>query len=253
MNICFLDVDGVLNDWTTIEYTPNGFTGIDDGKVEVLANVIKEYDLNIVLSTDWREVYTRKDADGIYLKEKLEKYGLTVLDVTPIISHEERGKEILTWLQANKDEYDIKEYVIFDDKFFDFNKYPEIMTHLIHTNREYGGIYECAVTADAKFARNVALYIKQYQTQEIEEKRNSIYPLTIVADRYSGVYSGGNFLAFNMNAYGVGKLPIDAGDCACADFWRTEANDYVIGKGDTPDEAIFDLVNKLKGNEIERE
>ena len=31
------------------------------------------------------------------------------------------------------------------------------------------------------------------------------------------------------------------------------ALDYVIGKGDTPDDAILDLANKLKENEIERE
>ena len=41
----FLDVDGVLNTRTTCQHTPDGYTGIDDARVEILANAIKMYDL----------------------------------------------------------------------------------------------------------------------------------------------------------------------------------------------------------------
>lgn len=40
----FLDVDGVLNTKTTCQHTPDGYTGIDDAKVIILANAIKMYD-----------------------------------------------------------------------------------------------------------------------------------------------------------------------------------------------------------------
>ena len=35
--VIFLDVDGVLNTTTTVQKTPDGYTGIDDARVEVLA------------------------------------------------------------------------------------------------------------------------------------------------------------------------------------------------------------------------
>ena len=38
----FLDVDGVLNTRTTVKQTPYGYTGIDDARVEFLANVIEK-------------------------------------------------------------------------------------------------------------------------------------------------------------------------------------------------------------------
>ena len=40
----FLDVDGVLNTRTTCQHTPDGYTGIDNARVEILANAIKKYD-----------------------------------------------------------------------------------------------------------------------------------------------------------------------------------------------------------------
>ena len=36
--VIFLDVDGVLNTTTTVQKTPDGYTGIDDARVEVLEN-----------------------------------------------------------------------------------------------------------------------------------------------------------------------------------------------------------------------
>ena len=38
--VVFLDVDGVLNTRTTCQRTPDGYTGIDDARVSILANVI---------------------------------------------------------------------------------------------------------------------------------------------------------------------------------------------------------------------
>ena len=47
----FLDVDGVLNTKTTVERTPDGYTGIDDARVAILAKAIKKYEnADIILS-----------------------------------------------------------------------------------------------------------------------------------------------------------------------------------------------------------
>lgn len=70
----------------------------------------------------------------------------------------------------------------------------------------------------------------------------NIYPLTIVSDRYSGVYSGGQFTAWNM-AYN--DIPLDPilDDVSCMYFWDT--TDIIIGRGETPQDAIEDLIKRL--------
>lgn len=76
--------------------------------------------------------------------------------------------------------------------------------------------------------------------------QDSIYPLTICSDRYGGVYSGGKFIAWNLDA---DEVPEDmySDDCGCHSFWLD--NDIVCGKGDTVESAIADLYIKLKQEE----
>ena len=75
------------------------------------------------------------------------------------------------------------------------------------------------------------------------------YPLTIVSDRYRGVYSGGTYLAFNMETYEVANLPIADGDPECWEFWKTEGKHIVVGKGNTPEEALENLIQVLDKEE----
>ena len=48
---------------------------------------------------------------------------------------------------------------------------------------------------------------------------NNIYPLTIIRDRYSGSYSGGTYVAFNLEAH---KVPAEVfgDDCTAMRFWK---------------------------------
>lgn len=70
-----------------------------------------------------------------------------------------------------------------------------------------------------------------------------VYPVTIVADRYSGTYSGAAWLAFNL--YDT-QLPDgwDSDDVTTAEFWVS--NKEVVGKGNSPQEAYEDLLRLLK-------
>lgn len=81
------------------------------------------------------------------------------------------------------------------------------------------------------------------KTRDIIE---SIYPLTITADRYNGTYSGGQFVAWNLDACDV---PIDpfCGDVICMDFWDNKSDRYVFGVGNTVEEAVLSLYIKLRG------
>lgn len=69
-----------------------------------------------------------------------------------------------------------------------------------------------------------------------------VFPVTIIDDRFGGLYSGGAYLAFNLEPWDVPKVFSWGGDIDCADFWGEESSQYIIGKGDTPAEAYNDLI-----------
>lgn len=63
--------------------------------------------------------------------------------------------------------------------------------------------------------------------------------IEIDEDRYSGIYSGAAFTAWD----GEQPSEIDAGDPTCEKFWET--NKRVCGKGPTAQSAAADLLTKL--------
>lgn len=73
-----------------------------------------------------------------------------------------------------------------------------------------------------------------------------IYPITIVLDRYFGVYSGGIYTAWNLHPENVPK-EIDGSDSECMDYWNT--NKALCGKGNTPNAAIDSLLAKIARKE----
>lgn len=128
--VVFLDIDGVLNTKTTVQRTPEGYTGIDDARVEVLANTIQKCGgADIILSSDWKEMKTT-DEDYRYLVSKLARYGLTISGQTQDSKHN-RGAGIETYLESHSE---IEEYVILDDCKFDFKDYKKLWERLLLTN-----------------------------------------------------------------------------------------------------------------------
>ena len=77
-------------------------------------------------------------------------------------------------------------------------------------------------------------------------KNKEIYPVTIIKDRYDGVYSQGKWTAWPI---GIQHIPLaqDDGDSECNIFW--DQYDKPVGKGDTPDKAFADLVEVLKSED----
>lgn len=71
----------------------------------------------------------------------------------------------------------------------------------------------------------------------------SIYPLTITSDRYTGTYSGGKFTAWNLEP---SEIPEEAfgDDVCCWEFWKY--NKIPCGVGNTIEEAIGNLYIELK-------
>ena len=128
--VVFLDVDGVLNSRTTVQRTPEGYKGIDDARVEVLAKVIQKIgEADIVLTSDWKEMKPT-DEDYVYLVSKLNKYGLSISAHTKDRWHN-RGEGILVYWEKHPE---IEEYVILDDCKFDFSDHPKLWERLLLTD-----------------------------------------------------------------------------------------------------------------------
>lgn len=69
-----------------------------------------------------------------------------------------------------------------------------------------------------------------------------LWPVTIISDRYDGLYSGGKWLAFPTYPEVVGESDALGGDFECDEYFQKERP---VGKGDTPDAALADLAAVL--------
>lgn len=83
----------------------------------------------------------------------------------------------------------------------------------------------------------------------------ALYPIAVVQDRYSGVYSGGPWLAVSRaNVTHEGQSRVDfmlsdgphGDDCTAAEFWA-DAPDW-IAVGNSPNEALVRLLERLSGS-----
>jgi hypothetical protein len=78
---------------------------------------------------------------------------------------------------------------------------------------------------------------------------DEIYPLVIIRDRYTGVYSGGKYTAWSGDVEDILPPPeVEADDVVCRNFWYAQEDNptYMVGKGNTVSEALADLYIKLK-------
>ena len=75
------------------------------------------------------------------------------------------------------------------------------------------------------------------------------YPTTIIKDRYRGLYSEGEWLAFPLKFYEVPKA-VNSNDVDCVDFWDNYQGP--LGKGNTPEEA-FEHLKKVIAEQLEDE
>lgn len=80
--------------------------------------------------------------------------------------------------------------------------------------------------------------------EEMEEDDYTVINgITVITDRYCGTWSGGKFTAWDMPLREIPYAVAD-NDIPCREFWHTKAKEYLIGIGDTPEEAYKDLIKK---------
>ncbi len=116
--VIFLDIDGVLN-------RDDGGPKIEECLAKRLAHIVEETGAEIVLSSSWRGAYVShvnpdynyQNKDVALLISMLEKYQLSIMDVTPDLTSGAyaRPLEIRAWLleQGN-----LERFVILDDETF---------------------------------------------------------------------------------------------------------------------------------------
>lgn len=69
------------------------------------------------------------------------------------------------------------------------------------------------------------------------------YPLTVVADRYGGCYSGGNYLAFPRDFCDI-EEEVCGSDPECMVYWGEF--DDIVGRGATIEDAVGDLRRQMQ-------
>ncbi len=127
--VVFLDIDGVLNNYTTRQVLPAGGIGIDPVNVTNLNKLIERVDVEIVLSSTWRLMYSLSSFNR--LLERMGFKGQVWERTIEIMAAYNRGEEIQEWLDRHPD---VTNFVILDDD----NDMAHLIDHLVQTDAKVG-------------------------------------------------------------------------------------------------------------------
>lgn len=127
MKIIFLDIDGVLNNYST----PGECLCWEPDSVKILKRIIKETGAEIVLSSTWRKIERHCDI----ITDDMQ---INYIGKTPSL-YKKRGIEIQAWLDEHPD-IDVEKFIILDDD----SDMEHLMPHLLQTDGEFGLTNEIA-------------------------------------------------------------------------------------------------------------
>ena len=133
MKFLFFDVDGVLNkssDWKIRSYS------MDDALIETFCRFVRKNKLTPVITSSWRSgfVKTLSEENSPQIRElesKFQKYGVEILDKTPVAKGHSRDEEIAYFCRRHENEG----YLILDD---DKTEYGRINAHNFFTDSAIG-------------------------------------------------------------------------------------------------------------------
>ena len=117
MKVIFLDFDGVINDYITINE-------INEYNVEMLKRIVNETDAKVVVTSSHKQLYQmNNNKEGFlnnnYYVQTLKENGIDIIDCTPYIKEQgikdnQREQEILEYL---KNHPEITQFLILDDDY----------------------------------------------------------------------------------------------------------------------------------------
>lgn len=116
--VIFLDFDGIINDYITINE-------INEYNVEILKKIVNETDAKVVVTSSWKYPYQKNNKNmrdflnNNYCARALKENGIDIIDWTPYIrkqeiKYEQREQEILEYLRNHPE---VTEYLILDDDY----------------------------------------------------------------------------------------------------------------------------------------
>lgn len=137
MNIIFLDVDGVLNNFHTRTRTSDGWCFVDNHLVARLKTLVDRSGARVILSSTWREGWHQEDeslndVSFIELRDKFHEFGIEIFDRTGEI-RQHRWQSIQEFFERPREER-IEHFVIIDD----WDDMGEFSGHLVWTNPSTG-------------------------------------------------------------------------------------------------------------------
>lgn len=116
MKVLFLDIDGVVNNYATMQRF-NGFIGINPDLAAKVQQIIKVTGCKVVLSSTWR-----RDAKS---RSHVRKHVCDFIDVTKSIGIGWRGEEVKEWLSRHPG---VTNYAILDDDHDFYDDQPLFST-----------------------------------------------------------------------------------------------------------------------------
>lgn len=138
--VIFLDIDGVLNDGTTEDRTPDGFVGLNDAMISNLERIVKETDAKIVLVSTWKSEWDafpqNRSVDGQYLDTRLTEHNIIISDKT-VDRVSNRGYGIQNWLAKHPE---VERWIVLDDDVFVDYAECGVVPNLVRTRYYYGGL-----------------------------------------------------------------------------------------------------------------
>lgn len=131
MNIIFLDIDGVLNNFHTLkrnisnyEETGNWEINIDENKIELLSKIVEVNNAKIVLSSSWKINWDEDNIskDLLSLFKLFKKYNIECIGRTPNIKNGIntmwKDYDILAYLCSHPE---VEHFCIIDDEDYDIS------------------------------------------------------------------------------------------------------------------------------------
>ena len=145
MKIIFLDVDGVLNNYSTTERCGD-YCGIETDCLSRLKKLVDISGAEIVLVSTWKDHWEKderlkykQDEFANYIDARFAEKGLKIYDKTcdEFDGEYSRGGGIANYIEKSKPE----KFVINDDNTYDYDMCG-LSQYLVKTDRNYG-LLEC--------------------------------------------------------------------------------------------------------------
>ena len=117
MKVIFLDFDGIINDYMTMDQ-------INEDNIEVLKTIVDETNAKVVVTSSHKYKYQRNNdvedfLNNNYYVRALKDSGIEVIDLTPYMilkekNENQREQEILEYL---KNHLEVTQFLILDDDY----------------------------------------------------------------------------------------------------------------------------------------